>query len=96
MKTELTLNAGMIKEATCQLYDKIPHLQPADISDTLIHMLSAPPHVQVRSRLILITCASGVCTCKDKLKMSEEILSGLSISKHVIERSNLHNTIFAG
>ena len=54
--TEFILNAGMSEEATRQLYEQTPHLQPADISETLIHMLSAPPHVQVSSRLVLFTC----------------------------------------
>ena len=37
----------MSEQAVLQLFQQMPCIQADDVTDTLVHVLSAPPHVQV-------------------------------------------------
>ncbi|MPC73253.1 Dehydrogenase/reductase SDR family member 11 [Portunus trituberculatus] len=47
VETEFIMRTGRSPEAARQLYQEMPSLQPDDVTDSLIHALSAPPSVQV-------------------------------------------------
>ncbi|XP_045130553.1 dehydrogenase/reductase SDR family member 11-like [Portunus trituberculatus] len=53
VKTECLLNSGISEEAVRLLYNQYPSLEADDITETLIHVLSAPPHVQVNTCFVV-------------------------------------------
>ncbi|XP_045130200.1 dehydrogenase/reductase SDR family member 11-like isoform X2 [Portunus trituberculatus] len=52
VKTEFVVNAGLSEEAAGLVYQQQPSLQADDVTEALIHVLSAPPHVQVHDVLM--------------------------------------------
>ncbi|XP_063876872.1 dehydrogenase/reductase SDR family member 11-like isoform X1 [Scylla paramamosain] len=52
VKTEFVVNAGLSEEAAGHIYQQLPTLQVDDVTETLIHVLSAPPNVQVQDVLM--------------------------------------------
>lgn len=49
VKTEIVERLYKDKERAEQYFASIPHLQPEDIAESVVYVLSAPPHVQVGS-----------------------------------------------
>ncbi|KAG0725512.1 Dehydrogenase/reductase SDR family member 11 [Chionoecetes opilio] len=47
VETEFAVNTGMSQDAAQQFYQERPRMQADDVTDSLIHVLAAPPHVQV-------------------------------------------------
>ncbi|KAG0726367.1 Dehydrogenase/reductase SDR family member 11 [Chionoecetes opilio] len=53
VETEFVVNTyGMSQDAAQQFYQERPRMQADDITDSLIHVLAAPPHVQIHDVLI--------------------------------------------
>uniref|UniRef100_A0A0P4WJ72 Dehydrogenase/reductase SDR family member 11 n=1 Tax=Scylla olivacea TaxID=85551 RepID=A0A0P4WJ72_SCYOL len=50
--TEFLMRAGRTPEQARQIYHEMPNLQADDVTDSLIHALSAPPHVQVHDIIV--------------------------------------------
>lgn len=57
VETEFAVNAGMSKEAATKLYQQMSCIQADDVTDTLVHVLSAPSHVQIHDVLLRATTA---------------------------------------
>ncbi len=47
VETEFVMSAGFSEEESKKIYSSMPCIQADDITETLVHVLSAPPHVQV-------------------------------------------------
>jgi hypothetical protein len=46
------LSSGITRTIGPDIYDTVPCLDPKDVSDAVIYVLGAPPHVQVRQALL--------------------------------------------
>lgn len=57
VETEFAINAGFSEEMSKQFYSNMPSIQSDDVTDMLIHVLSAPPHVQVHELIVIPTKA---------------------------------------
>ncbi|XP_063876868.1 dehydrogenase/reductase SDR family member 11-like [Scylla paramamosain] len=52
VETEFAVNSGLSHAAAQQLYQQLPCVQADDITESVIHVLSAPPHVQIHDILM--------------------------------------------
>ena len=46
--TGFIVTAGMSQQESRQLYQEQPFVRADDVTESIVHVLSAPPHVQVR------------------------------------------------
>ncbi|GAB0098016.1 hypothetical protein DMENIID0001_137060 [Sergentomyia squamirostris] len=49
VKTDMSFNVLGIGE---KYYSKVPHLQPEDVAQSVLHILGTPPHVQIHELII--------------------------------------------
>ncbi|XP_050724047.1 uncharacterized protein LOC127002278 [Eriocheir sinensis] len=56
VETEFAVNCHLVEDASAakKYYEELGCLSPEDITATLVHLLSAPPHVQVSLLLVII------------------------------------------
>ncbi|XP_022904615.2 farnesol dehydrogenase-like [Onthophagus taurus] len=52
VKTEIVLASGFSQQMSDGLYEKLPHLESEDVSDTIIYLLSLPQRVHITELMI--------------------------------------------